>query len=217
MNLNQYLAGFLTEPRKEKIARVLAQRTRSLVAVVEDIYDPHNANAVIRSCDAFGIQELHVIENRNKFRVSARVASGSDRWVELHRYSTAEECITKLKQRGYQIVATTPHGNTVSLSDFVPKQPTAILFGSEHLGLSETALASADLRLKIPMVGFCESLNLSVSAATTLYTLNEKMIQQKLRKPLSEPDAQEVELKWLRASLKRAAQLERGFHPQNHG
>lgn len=224
--LIQYLSKFITHRRLHRIETVLNNRSKSLVLVLEDIYDPHNANAVIRSCDAFGIQDLHVIENINAFRPSEKVSSGSHHWVSIHRYTsnpnakknTLEKmpqtikCLTRLKKEGYTICATTPHAPVVSLGQYQPQGKVALLLGNEHSGLSDTALQMAHMRLAISMEGFCESLNLSVSAAVFMHTLKEKLMSASLWDRLPENEKEPLKLEWISRSLKRAEQYEKDFY-----
>jgi tRNA (guanosine-2'-O-)-methyltransferase len=173
--LYRFLVQFITPERKKRFEDIIKLRTRHLTLIIEDIYQPHNASAVLRSCDCFGIQDVHIIENKNKYEVNPDVALGSGNWLSLHKYSGQEDntslCINTLKKKGYAIIAATPHRNECLLEEYDISAKTAIMFGSEKNGLTEYALNHADGFVKIPMQGFTESLNISVSAAITLYTL----------------------------------------------
>ena len=220
-----YLERFVTEQRSETMTRVLEQRTRFITVVLEDIYQPHNASAVLRTCDCFGVQDVHIIENRNSYRINPDVELGTAQWLTLHRYGQREnntpEAIAELRRRGYRIVATTPHGRTVPLDEFhVAGAPTAVLLGNELEGLSEDALDAADERLRIPMYGFVESFNISVSAAIILNTLCSALRRDRDDWMLDAAEREEIRLGWLRRSIKRSAELERewertGSHEQN--
>ncbi len=220
-----YLEQFITEQRRETMMRVLDQRTRFVTVVLEDIYQPHNASAVLRTCDCFGVQDVHIIENRNRYRINPDVELGTAQWLTLHRYNRRDnntpEAIAELRRRGYRIVATTPHGRTVSLDEFrVADAPTAVLLGNELEGLSETALDAADERLRIPMYGFVESFNISVSAAIILNTLCSTLRRDREDWTLSGDEREEILLGWLRRSIKRSVELERewertGSHEEN--
>jgi tRNA (guanosine-2'-O-)-methyltransferase len=204
--LVEYLLGFVTERKNELFSKKIAQRTKHLTVVVENLYQDHNFSAVMRSCDCFGLQDMHVVENSNAFRVNADIALGASQWVNVHRYRNNEnntvECIKQLKAQGYTIVATTPHRNDVNLEEYDISQPTALIFGTEKEGLTQEALDMADVYLKVPMVGFTESLNISVCAAICIHHLTWKMREQNINWPLSEADKWDVLYKWVRAALK---------------
>ena len=162
--LLQHLETFITPHRSELIDNVLKMRTRYLTVVLEDIYQPHNASAVLRSCDCFGIQDIHIIENRNKYRLNPDITLGSDKWLDIHKHSRNDKnntlmAINFLKKKGYKIVATTLQTNSISLEEFnLTNQKTAILFGTELNGLSDDAMNNADEFIKIPMFGFTQTL-----------------------------------------------------------
>ena len=171
--------------------------------VLEDIYQPHNASAVLRSCDCFGIQDVHIIENQNIYEVNPDVALGSSKWLNLIKYTEAENntpaAIRSLKDKGYRIVATTPHKDDVDLQTLdLDKGPVALLFGTEMRGLTDDALAMADEYMKIPMYGFTESFNISVSAAPCLFYLSEKLRNSELPWQLTEEEKLDVQLDWTR-------------------
>ena len=214
--LVEYLSGFITERRRALFQRVLEQRTRYIAVVLEDIYQPHNASAVLRSMDCFGIQDAHIIENTNEYRINPDVALGASKWLSLIRYNTAQNntalALQQLKEKGYRLVATTPHEQDVSLPGFdLDEGPVALLFGTEMRGLSEEALSMADEYLKIPMYGFTESFNISVSAAIILYHLKEKLLQSPIQWKLNPQERTDLLLDWLKKSIKRSDLLIREF------
>lgn len=214
--LVDYLSGFITNQRREAFERVLQQRTRYITVVLEDIYQPHNASAVLRSMDCFGIQDAHIIENSNEYRINPEVALGASKWLSLMRYNEAGNNTTRalkhLKDRGYRLVATTPHQQDVELPDFsLEKGKTALLFGTEMEGLSQQALSMADEYLRIPMYGFTESFNISVSAAIILYELKKKLVRSSVRWALDEEEKTELMLQWLKKSIKRSDLLIKQF------
>ncbi len=179
-NLLEYLSTFVTPERLALFNKVLNERTKYITVVLEDIFQSQNASAVLRTCDCFGIQNVHVIENRNTFDVNKEVALGSSKWLTIQKYNQAEnnslQAIQTLRKNGYRIVATTPHRNDQSLNDFdLLKGKTAVIFGSELPGISEIIMNEADEFLKIPMYGFTESFNISVSAALVLHHLSGKL------------------------------------------
>src|SRR3990172_2071052 len=170
--LIDYLTQFVSEPRRKKFDDVLQFRTRHITIALEDIYHQHNASAVLRSCDCFGIQDVHVIENQNKFEANPDVELGSAKWITMIKHNAKEEntadCIASLKKNGYKIVVTSPHKNDCTIEELDITNKTALFFGTEMRGATPVAFEQADAFVKIPMVGFTESLNISVSAAVTL-------------------------------------------------
>lgn len=214
-----WLSRFVTEQRFETMRSVLANRTRYITLLLEDIYQPHNASAVLRTCDCFGVQDVHIVENRNAYRINPDVELGTAQWLSLHRYARTDNntpaAIERLRAAGYRIVATTPHGETVSLDDFdVTAAPTALLLGNELDGLSQDALQAADLRLSIPMYGFVESFNISVSAAIILSRMVHDLRRSGTGWQLDNDEQDRILLTWLRRSLKKSAALERQYEAQ---
>ncbi|HMR16757.1 MAG: RNA methyltransferase [Confluentibacter sp.] len=202
LELLEHLESFLTHSRKEKFAKVLAQRTKHFTVAVEDVYQLHNTSAVIRSCDVFGLQEVNIIEARNSKRIDREIAMGAQKWVDLNRFQSATDCIAHLKQKGYQLIATTPHANDCMLADFDVSKKSCFFFGSETEGLSEEVLKNADGFLKIPMVGFTESLNISVSAAIILQYVTTKLKQTTIPWQLLETEMLEKRLDWVKKTIK---------------
>lgn len=215
--LLEYLSACITPERNQLFEKVLAQRTSYLTVILEDIFQPQNASAVLRTCDCFGIQHVHVIENRNTFTIDTEVAMGASKWLSIHKYNTSEnnslEAIRNLKSKGYRIVATTPHKNDLLLPDFdLTKGRAALVFGSELPGISEIIQHEADEFLKIPMYGFTESFNISVSAAVILFHLTEKLKKLPgIDWQLNQEEKYEVKLHWLRNTIKRSTLLEKRF------
>lgn len=197
-----HLETFLTELRIEKFLKVLSERTKHFTVATEDVYQLHNTSAVIRSCDVFGIQEVNIIEERNSKRIVSEIALGAQKWVDLNRYHSAKECISDLKSKGYQIVAATPHNNNCLLEKFDISKKSCFFFGREHEGLSDEVLEAADCFLKIPMVGFTESLNISVSAAIILQHVTGKLRNSNVEWQLSEEEQLAKRMDWIRYSLK---------------
>ena len=202
----QKLWDLLTPERQQKIENVLGDRTRALTLVLEDIFDPHNASACLRSAEAFGVMDVHIIENSHKFELKEGVAQGTGKWLNLVRHRAKHQentmsCFSKLKADGYQIYAATPHAHDVSLPDIEFKEKIAVVFGSEKDGLSQKALELADKRFKIPMTGFAESLNISVSCAVTLATLIQKLKTSKLDWKLSKKEFEELKIDWAKKSI----------------
>ncbi len=214
--LIQHLSPLITNERWNRFQKVLAERTQYLTIVLENIYQPLNASAVLRSADCFGIQDVHVIENYNEFHPDREVAMGSSRWLNIQRYNKTENnslnCIKKLKKEGYRIVATSPHINDCNLHDFeLSKGKTALFFGTEMEGLTDIVLQEADEHLKIPMYGFTESFNLSVAAAICLQHLSHQLRQQNIEWQLDKEAKETTLLNWLRYSIDRSEIIEDNF------
>lgn len=205
-DLLHYLEGFLSEERKQRFLEVLANRTKFLTIAIEDVYQMHNTSAVIRSCDIFGLQEIHVVEARfghdSKRGMDKNIAVGAEQWVDVFRYQNTNACIANLKAKGYQIIATTPHDSSHKLNDFKFSAKTALFFGTEKEGLSDEVLQKADGSLQIPMVGFSESLNVSVSAAIIMHELTTKLRNSTLPWQFSESEIFAKRLDWTKKSIK---------------
>lgn len=216
LQLFEYLQSYLTPRRRELFKEVLARRTRHFTVVTEDVYQLHNTSAVMRSCDVFGIQDLHVIEERLGKRVDKEIAMGAQKWVDIHRHASPEACMEALRSEGYQIVATTPHGDSTLLHEFDVAQKSAFFFGTEKQGLSDRVLESADVHLKIPMYGFSESLNISVSAAIILQEVVTRMRLEGVAWELSEDEKLELEQRWTKRSIKHADQIIARFSKQKN-
>ena len=197
----EFLENILTDNRKEKFLKVLGSRTKHFTVVVEDVFQMHNASAVMRSCEVFGIQELNVIEERYGKRIDKEIAMGAQKWVDIKTFDSVVDCVTTLKKQGYQIIATTPHENDCLMEDFDISKPSALFFGTERDGLSEEILQRADGFLKIPMVGFTESLNISVSAAIILQNITNRLRQTDINWQLTEADILEKRMDWARKSI----------------
>lgn len=214
--LIEHFSKLITRERWKLMNNIIANRTKYITVVLEDIYQPHNASAVLRTCDCFGIQDVHIIENRNKYTVNPDVALGASKWLNLKKYNQDEEntiaCIHDLKKQGYRIVATTPHTNDVHLEEFdLSKGKIALMLGSEQPGLTKTALNHADEFLKIPMFGFTESFNISVSASIILHHLRWKLNQSDINWQLNKEETEDILLNWLRQSIKRSDVVEKDF------
>lgn len=218
ISLISYLSGFVTKERLELFNKVLSQRTNYLTIVLEDIYQTQNASAVIRSADCFGIQNIHIIENKNKFSLNPDVVRGASNWVTVNKYNLAtnntKEAIIKLREQGYRIVAASPHKSDINLENFdLDKGKAAFIFGTERPGLSDIATNMADEFMKIPMVGFTESLNVSVSVAVTLHYLTDKLRNSNnVDWQLNQVQKEKLLLNWLRNSIKRVDLIEEDFH-----
>ncbi len=206
------LYRIISPSKQEMFDRIAAQRTRHLTIALENVYQEHNASAVLRTCDCFGIQDLHVIEKDNQYKVQRDIALGAGRWVDMHNYDQGNnptlDCISKLKSKGYRIIATTPHTNDHTINDLDINSPAALIFGTERRGISQEVRAHADAFVKIPMYGFTESFNISVSAAITLYTLRERLEKSSIEWKINEHEQLLLKLKWCRKILREGQLLE---------
>jgi tRNA (guanosine-2'-O-)-methyltransferase len=207
------LAGFLTDHRRALFDRIAADRTRHITLVLEDIYQPHNASAVVRTAELLGVQDLHVIENRNRYKVNPEVTLGSSKWTELHRYrergaDNSTDCVRHLTARGFTLVATVPGEGAFTPDDIPLDRPLAFCFGTELTGLTPALCAAADLRLRIPMHGFTESYNISVAAAIVLYTVMQRLRLSDVPWRLSAEETAALKLAWARRSVRSAGSVE---------
>jgi len=215
IQLTNYLSTFVTSERLEKFNTLIEFRTRFVTIVLEDIYQPHNASAVLRSCECFGIQDVHIIENKNKYQVNPDVALGSSKWLTLNKYNEKENntsgCIRHLKKNGYKIYATSSHNNDISIDQVPLDEKIALFFGTELHGISQDVINEADGFVKIPMFGFTESFNISVSAAICLFSLTSRLRKSNAEWQLNNKDKIEIKLQWLKNSIKNAEAIEDNF------
>ncbi|WP_149276083.1 TrmH family RNA methyltransferase [Pareuzebyella sediminis] len=200
--LLEYLENFISEQRKTRFLEILEQRTQHITVAIEDVYQLHNTSAVIRSCEAFGIQDVHVIENRFGKRLDKKIAMGAQQWVDVYRYKNTGQCIDTLRKEGYRIIATTPHKAESRLEDFDIDKKVALLFGTEREGLSKNALRESDGFMTIPMYGFTESLNISVSAAIILQHLTSRLKTSNVSWHLNGEQKLKKRLDWTKKSIK---------------
>jgi tRNA (guanosine-2'-O-)-methyltransferase len=209
-----YLEGILTENRKERFLEVLKNRTNYFTVAVEDIFQFHNTSAVMRSCEVFGIQELNIVEQRFGKDIDKEIAMGAQKWVDINKYDTIGNCIETLKEKGYQIIATTPHNDSCLLHEFDVTKKSALFFGTEKEGLSEEVMSKADGYLKIPMVGFTESLNISVSAAIIIQDLTNRLRQSDVNWQLSDDEILEKRLLWAKNTIKDIKRIEERYYSE---
>ncbi len=203
--LIESLSTVINEQRQILLQQILAQRTRYLTVVLEDIYQPQNASAVIRTAECLGLQEMHIIENKHEYQINPKVVQGASKWMEINRYKDVARdnttaCLKKLKSRGYKIVAMTLREDSIDLNTVDVDQKFALCFGSEEPGLTDLAHELADEYIKIPMCGFTQSFNLSVSAGICLNHLATKMRESGLNWQLSEDDKTDLYVDWLSKS-----------------
>lgn len=209
--LIEYLKSFVNAGKLERINEVLSQRTNKFTVLLEEVFKLQNVGAIIRTCDCFGLQNLHFIESETKFKVSLKTTQGSAKWVDVNPYDSTKVACETLKNKGYKLVATTPHTD-MSIDDLPVDEPLALMFGNEKEGLSDEAFEMADYKVKIPMYGFTESFNISVSAALCLNTLSTKV--RKLAPEswtLDEDEKKIIEAAWVCKSLDRFDTIAKTF------
>ncbi|MBA2307672.1 RNA methyltransferase [Candidatus Dependentiae bacterium] len=204
-------AQYITDKRRNIFDKNAAERTRYVTVVLEDIYQPPNISAVLRTCDCFGIQDVHIIEDKHRYRPNEAVAKGSAQWLSLTRYNKSQQatadCFTELRSKGYRIVGATPHEQDTLIDALPLDTKTAVVFGSERWGLSSYGLDNVDAFVKVPMYGFTESFNISVSAAIALYELTKRLRQSSLAWRLSPDELIDLKLEWLGAVTNRTHQI----------
>ena len=215
IQLRDYLFEFISENKQNLFNTIIENRTRHLTVVLENIFQPHNASAVLRSCDLFGVQDVHIIENTNEYTLSEEVAMGSSKWLTMKKYNEKEEntlaCFDALRKEGYKIIATTPHTEDVMIADLPIDQKTALVFGTELTGLSDVAMQNADGFVKIPMYGFTESFNISVSAALSLYQVTDNMRKSEVNWQLSEDEKIDIQITWAMNVIKKSELIVEDF------
>jgi tRNA (guanosine-2'-O-)-methyltransferase len=201
-----YLTSLITPNRLERFDAVLAERTKHFTVVLEDLYQKHNQSAIVRSCDVFGIQDIHVIENKYVSYMSNQVAKGAQKWLDFKLYDSinhnTQNCIDAVKKDGYQLIVTSPHIDSCLLSEFDINKKSAFVFGVEKEGVSQQMINQADGFIKIPMYGFTESLNVSVAAAIILQNVTERLKKSAVNWQLSEREMLETKLKWIKKTIK---------------
>lgn len=215
IHYSNYLTAFLSEKRQATFDRILEQRTRHFTVILEDLYQKHNTSAVVRSCDIFGIQDVHIIENKYKSYMSNQVGKGSQKWLDFHRYRdkqiNTQDCIDTIKSKGYQLIATTPHNDSSLLHDFDIAKKSAFVFGVEKEGVSDTMMEQADGFLKIPMVGFTESLNVSVAAAIVLQSVTSRLRNSDIGWQLTEEEKFFKKIDWMEKTIKSIKKIKERY------
>ncbi len=205
----EILEEFVTDNKRDLIEQVMDRRTRFLTVVLEDIYKPHNASAVLRTCECLGIQDIHTIERENIYNVNPYVVRGASKWLTLHHHDEHERpeetaCLDLLEEQGYELVATTVGSDAMDPQDFELTQKTAVFYGNEHAGVSDVILQRAKRKIRIPMRGFTDSYNLSVSVAIVMDHLMRKLLNSGFEWGLSEKERQELKLEWYKAVVKNS-------------
>lgn len=202
--------------------KVLAQRTRHITVVLENLYQSHNISAVLRTSECYGIQDVHIIENTNDYQINPDIALGSFKWLTLHRHkgdgdNNTEKALKALKRDGYRIVATTLAKKSIPIAEYnITHNKTALLFGTEISGISDTAMKYADDFLHIPMYGFTGSFNVSVSAAIILSRFTDMLRMSDAQWHLQDKEKTQIKTEWLRHSIKKSALIEKKFFETYH-
>ena len=206
------LSCLITEKRLDRFEEILAQRMRYFAVGLEDIYQSQNASAVLRTCECFGVQDIHIIENYNPYTINPLVVQGSDKWLNIHRHYqkeyNSEEAVKCFKSEGYRIIATSLDAKSVNLTDFdVERGKFIVIFGNEHQGVSDCIMRYSDEQLKIPMCGFTQSLNLSVSAGIIISQLTEKIKNSNIMWQLTLEENESLLAEWLKKSVKNSQMI----------
>ncbi len=200
-----YLTEFMTPERKETLQSTIAQRTHEMTILSENTFHSQNASALMRHCEAFGLQRMHAVEELCDFKTYADIVRGTDKWVDLTRYGNTKDAMQALKAEGYRIVATTPHLQDSTPETFdVGAGRFALVFGTEHSGISQHIIDEADEFLQIPMCGMVESLNVSASAAILIYMLSQRLRDTTEGWQLTEQQQRELLYRWMRESVRDA-------------
>ena len=209
-----YLAEFILPERFATLERAVGQRTNYMTLLAENMFHPQNASALVRHCEAFGVQNIHTVETLCRFNPNLNIVRGTDKWVDIHRHASTADALRALRADGYRIVATSPHRESCTPETFdVERGPFCLVFGTEHAGVSDEIIEAADEYLRIPMCGMVESLNVSASAAILIYMLSQRMrLSPSIDWRLKEDDAREMLFRWVMSSVKDSQRiLERQF------
>lgn len=213
------LREFMTEERYDLFGRTLSMRTRYATLLAENTYHGQNAAALIRHCEAFGVQRMHTVETLCPFEPNTAIARGTERWIDVERHASTGEALAALRGAGYRIVATTPHREDSTPETFdVAAGPFALVFGTEHSGISDEVIAGADAFLRIPMCGMVESLNVSASAAIIVYQLTQRIRRDVDPHAWQLPESERLDIlyRWMLLSVKdsqRILEMKLGVSP----
>ena len=214
--LIEHLSTLTTPHKLQKMVQVLQERTRYVTVVVEDVFQPHNMSAALRSAECFGVQDVHVIEQRHHFVPDVSITRGASNWITLHHYRDKEVnntavCLDTLRKQGYTIVATSPHAKSCKINELPLDRKIALVFGTEETGISDYVKEHADMSVVIPMYGFTESFNISVSVALCLYDVMTRLRSSPTVWHLTEEEQLDVKLAWLRSVVSGSHEVERRF------
>ncbi|WP_437206508.1 TrmH family RNA methyltransferase [Planctomicrobium sp. SH664] len=215
--LYRYLQQIVTPRRMERFDEVLRRRTRWVTVVLADLYQQHNASAILRTCEAFGIQNVHIAETEHEFETNPEISLGTDRWLTLQHYRGPDAlpvCLDSVKKAGYRVVATVVSGSSRPIQELPLDRPVALCFGTEKQGLPSEAIAAADLCVHLPMYGFVESFNVSVAAALCLQETTRRLHAGQIPWQLSEREHKELQLEWAKRSVVGADVVEKRFRSE---
>ncbi len=203
-----YLAEFMTPERRVTLEQTLSMRTYEMTILSENTFHSQNASALMRHCEAFGLQQMHAVEELCDFKTYADIVRGTDQWVDLKRYTNTTDALRGLKEEGYRIVATTPHIDGATPESFdVGAGRFALVFGTEHSGISQQIIDEADEFLQIPMCGMVESLNVSASAAILIYMLSQRLRETTQGWQIGELKQQEILYRWMQHSIRESEKI----------
>lgn len=216
--LYSHLYPYLTRNRAHRIDSVLKQRTRWVRVVMENVYIDRNEGAIMRSCDAFGIQDVHLINHQPAAKLTRNMARGAEKWLTKHAHSGEDatgtlDCIEYLRNKGVRVIATAPEASK-TLHDLSLEQPIALAFGTEKEGITSTMKKHADELIRIPMLGFTESLNVSVAAALLLQNCASRLREEHRPWQLSSAEQEQLRLEWTIKSIKNAPSLLKRFEEE---
>ena len=213
----QYLREFVVDDKNALFERLIQERTDYVTIVMEDLYQSHNQSAVMRSADCYGIQNVHLIENRNRYDSTSTVSQGAREWLTIHRHrksgNNTPEALAELKSAGYRIIATTPHTNDVLVDELdLAKGKMAFILGTELTGVSDTVFEQADEFVKVPMYGFTESLNVSVCGAIIMYSVMQRLRRSGIDWHLTDKRKSEVLFQWYKNAIKASDEILERFN-----
>lgn len=213
----EHLAQFVSEHKKQGVEKVLGLRTTRITVILEDIFQSQNASAAIRTCECMGLHNVHIVENISKYSINPRVLKGANKWMNINHYTSRTEnntlsCFQRLRSEGYKILVTDPSEDGISIHEIdVTQGKIALLFGNELRGASREALNHGDQKIKIPMYGFTESLNISVSVAMCLGALVTKLRLNGIDTSMPQSEKDNIRLNWYRKIVRKSDLIEREF------
>lgn len=210
-----YLKGFLTEEKIEKIEQNVLYKTNYILPVFEDIFQYRNAAAIVRSLEGLGVNRLWALEGRNIFKPEEAVSRGAEKWIFVDRKPHNINTIHQIKQNGYSIVSISPENNAIDLDEVPIDKPLALLFGTEWQGVSETFLQASDFTAKIPMFGFTQSFNVSVAAAISVYTLMQKLRKNSSNFHLTEEEKLLTKIHWATQTIPHGKEIVENWQKSN--
>lgn len=211
LKLYEYLKDFITPEKLQKIENLVNERSNFIVPVMEDIYQFRNAGAIVRSMEAFGFQTLYAFENRNSFIPESSVSRGADKWIDIHFMQPNIDSLKKIKDKGYLIATISPEKTAINIQDYIPNQPTAVIFGTEFRGISKEFLDFSDICIQIPMLGFTESLNVSVAAGICFYEMRNKLKKSNLNWKLTQQEKLNLKIKWAINSVSSGEEIAKHY------